>query len=80
MDGLIKGDGCCIRDQALPKLCTASSKFQNLCKQVVKKKLTKEELAAGALADWDAIIIRSATKVTGAVIKAAVAKPGSKLR
>jgi hypothetical protein len=42
--------------------------------------LSKEELAAGALADWDAIIIRSATKVTGAVIKAAVAKPGSKLR
>mmetsp|Transcript_7000 Transcript_7000/g.17406 ORF Transcript_7000/g.17406 Transcript_7000/m.17406 type:complete len:720 (+) Transcript_7000:42-2201(+) len=48
--------------------------------EVVKKKLTKEELDAGALAEWDAIIIRSATKVTAAVMKAAVAKPGSKLR
>ena len=48
--------------------------------EVVKKKLSKEELAAGALADWDAIIIRSATKCTANVIQAAVAKPGSKLR
>jgi phosphoserine aminotransferase len=48
--------------------------------EVVKKKLSKEELAAGALADWDAIIIRSATKVTAAVLKATCDKPGSKLR
>eukprot|EP00285_Hemiselmis_virescens_P019796 CAMPEP_0173380214 /NCGR_PEP_ID=MMETSP1356-20130122/2937_1 /TAXON_ID=77927 ORGANISM="Hemiselmis virescens, Strain PCC157" /NCGR_SAMPLE_ID=MMETSP1356 /ASSEMBLY_ACC=CAM_ASM_000847 /LENGTH=717 /DNA_ID=CAMNT_0014333733 /DNA_START=48 /DNA_END=2201 /DNA_ORIENTATION=+ len=48
--------------------------------EVVKKKISKEDLAAGALSEWDAIIIRSATKVTAAVIKAAVAKPGSKLR
>jgi hypothetical protein len=32
--------------------------------EVVKKKLSKEELAAGALAEWDAIIIRSATNVS----------------
>ena len=54
--------------------------LQNAGHEVVKKKLSKEELAAGALADWDAIIIRSATKVTAPVIQAAVAKPGSKLR
>jgi hypothetical protein len=34
--------------------------------EVVKKKLTKEELLAGALAEWDAIIIRSATNVSAA--------------
>ena len=61
-------------------MCTACSNFQNFCKPVVIKKLTMEASAGGAFADWDAIIIRSATKVTGAVIKAAVAKPGSKLR
>jgi hypothetical protein len=32
--------------------------------EVVKKKLSKEELLAGALAEWDAIIIRSATNVS----------------
>ena len=48
--------------------------------EVVKKKLSKEELAAGALAEWDAIIIRSATTVSAAVIQAAASKPGSKLR
>lgn len=54
--------------------------LQSAGHEVVKKKLSKEELAAGALADWDAIIIRSATKCTANVIQAAVAKPGSKLR
>mmetsp|Transcript_10993 Transcript_10993/g.25756 ORF Transcript_10993/g.25756 Transcript_10993/m.25756 type:complete len:718 (+) Transcript_10993:115-2268(+) len=48
--------------------------------EVVKKKISKEDLAAGALAEWDAIIIRSATKLTKAVINAAVSKPGSKFR
>lgn len=48
--------------------------------EVVKKKLSKEELAAGALAEWDAIIIRSATKLTAAIIKATAEKAGSKLR
>jgi D-3-phosphoglycerate dehydrogenase len=48
--------------------------------EVVKKKLTKEELAAGALAEWDAIIIRSATKITAGVLQATAAKAGSKLR
>lgn len=38
--------------------------LQNAGHEVVKKKLTKEELLAGALADYDAIIIRSATSVS----------------
>jgi phosphoserine aminotransferase len=47
--------------------------------EVVLKKLTKDELKAGALKDWDAIIIRSATSVTAEVIRASTG-PGSKLR
>lgn len=48
--------------------------------EVVKKKLTVEELKDGALAEYDCIIIRSATKLTAAVIQASASKPGSKLR
>lgn len=58
----------------------AIKQLQGAGHEVVKKKLSKEELAAGALAEWDAIIIRSATKVTAAVIQATASKPGSKLR
>ena len=47
--------------------------------EVVLKKLTKDELKAGALKDWDAIIIRSATTITADVLKASTG-PGSKLR
>eukprot|EP00961_Rhodomonas_salina_P221055 2988432-Rhodomonas_salina.1 len=40
--------------------------LQNAGHEVVKKKLSKEELLAGALAEWDAIVIRSATKINAA--------------
>lgn len=55
-------------------------KMESMGIQVIKQKLTKEELAAGALADYDCVSIRSATKITRGDIEAAVAREGCKLK
>lgn len=47
---------------------------------VTKKKISKEDLLAGALSEFDAIILRSATKLPAAVLNATAAVAGSKLK
>ena len=47
--------------------------------EVVVGKIEKDALESGALREFDAIVVRSATKVTGAAIKSGVAD-GGKLR
>lgn len=47
---------------------------------VVKRAISKEDLAKGALAAYDAIILRSATTLPAGVLEATAAVPGSRLR
>jgi len=75
--GTIKKMKIIVTDGLAP---AAIKMLQNAGHEVVKKKLSKEELLAGALAEWDAIVIRSATKINAAVLKATAAAPNSKLR
>ena len=48
----------------------AVTMLQKAGHQVVLESITAEDLAAGALAEFDAIIVRSATKLNAAVIAA----------
>jgi D-3-phosphoglycerate dehydrogenase len=52
---------------------------EGLC-EYEHKKLSEEEVLAGGYGDYDAVVIRSATKVREAGIRAAVAKEGCKLK